>query len=56
MTSRQAKHNDKKRAELKAKGMSRFEAWIYPEFKEQIRAFIERLNKQRENKDDQRGV
>ena len=51
MTTRQSKHNTKKRAELKEKGMTRFEAWIYPQDKERLKRYIERLNKQRERED-----
>jgi len=51
VTSRQSKHNAKKRSEQKAKGMSRFEAWIYPADKERLKRIIERLNKQREREE-----
>lgn len=52
MTSRQAKHNSKKRTELKAKGMVEVRYWTYPEHKERLKRIIERLNKQRERADD----
>lgn len=51
MTSRQSKHNAKKRVELKAKGMTRFEAWIYPDDRERIQRYMDRINKQRERED-----
>ena len=51
MKTKQAKHNAKKREELKEKGMSRFEAWIYQADKERIQRYIERLNKQREREE-----
>jgi len=47
VTTRQSKHNAKKRAENKAKGMARFETWIYPDDKPRIQRYIDRLNKQR---------
>ena len=52
LPSKQAKHNAKKREAMKEKGMSRFEAWIYPADKERIQRYIERLNKQREKIND----
>jgi len=51
MTTRQSKHNAKKRSEQKAKGMVELREWTYPEHKGRLKRLIKRLNKQRENKD-----
>lgn len=48
MITKQAKYDAKKRAEASERGLKERRFYVHPDDTQRVRAFVERLNKQRE--------